>query len=316
MPMSLSKEIGGFFEFESFGADFMPEGGIYLNSARNALRYVIKAYGIKKMYVPAYTCPTVWHAIKAENCEMCLYEIDAHFRPIQEFEKDAFILYNNYFGVCGQNVQEMIQKYSNIIIDNAQSLYSPVLGLASFYSPRKFFGLPDGGILYCNKKIHERFEQDTSFERCTHLLKRVDLGAQEAYADFRKNDDALDNQPIRLMSKLTRKMMGNFNPEKAKEQRLKNFSLLHSVLKEKNKLNFEISSTDVPMAYPFLTEQKGLREKLIENRIFIARYWGGLEEEAQSFDYSLYLADNLLPLPLDQRYDETDMQRILEVLDV
>ena len=42
---------------------------IALNCARNCLRYIIKAFLIKEIYVPFYTCPVVWQSIKKENCK-------------------------------------------------------------------------------------------------------------------------------------------------------------------------------------------------------------------------------------------------------
>lgn len=42
------KEIGGFFELECRGGGTWHKG-VLLNSARNALRYIIRSLGIKKV---------------------------------------------------------------------------------------------------------------------------------------------------------------------------------------------------------------------------------------------------------------------------
>ena len=76
-----------------------------LNLARNCLRYVIKAYNIKEINVPYYICPTVLKAIRKENCRIKFYHIDQNFYPQKEFNKDDFILYPNYFGICTNNVK-------------------------------------------------------------------------------------------------------------------------------------------------------------------------------------------------------------------
>lgn len=67
------------------------------------------------------------------------------------------------------------------------------------------------------------FEQDISFDRMSHLLKRVDIGAELAYDDFKNNDNALVSQPIKLMSKLTDKILSGIDYEYIKQIRLKNF---------------------------------------------------------------------------------------------
>ena len=67
-----------------------------LNSARNCLRYIVKAYKIKEIYVPFYTCPVVWQVLKKENCKINFYHIDENLYPLMTFPKEAFIIYTNY----------------------------------------------------------------------------------------------------------------------------------------------------------------------------------------------------------------------------
>ena len=308
------REIGGYFAIESLQNPEYHIGAVALNSARNALRYVIRTHGIHEMYVPYYTCPVVWDAIAAENCKIIPYDIDDTFMPTIQFPHDAFILYNNYFGICAKNVAELSRTYANLIIDNAQAFYMAKCGLASFYSPRKFFGLPDGGLLICEKQLNGQLETDVSYDRCMHLLKRIDLGANAGYRDFRSNDESLIEQPIKKMSKLTSLLMGNIDYEHAKQQRLKNFAFLHAALKDKNELNIDLTADDVPMVYPFKTTDTGLRARLIENKIFVAKYWPSEKNGCMKSPVAQTLADTITALPIDQRYDKSDMQRILEVI--
>ena len=140
--MNCCKEIGGYFELELDKRNLFYPDAIALNSARNCLRYIIRAYNITEIYVPYYTCNVVWQAIRSEGCKIKFYHIDDKFMPVQEFQKEDFVLYSNYFGVCAGNVKILSEKYPNLIVDNAQAFYMPSLGLASFNSPRKFFGVP------------------------------------------------------------------------------------------------------------------------------------------------------------------------------
>lgn len=310
MTTNLFKEIGGYFELETaVGKEFYPDA-IALNSARNCLRYVIRAYGIKEIYVPYYTCEVIFQAAKSENCELKFYHINENFLPTQEFKKDDFILYTNYFGVCAKNVKYLSKKYPNLIVDNAQAFYMPKSGLASFYSPRKFFGVPDGGYLFTKKKLEDKFNKNKSSHRCSHLLKRVDFRAVEGYADFKVNDASLEDEPIELMSDLTSKLLACVDYKRAKEKRLKNFKMLQKTLQQTNGLKLKLTNDDVPMVYPYFAQKEGLREKLIENKIYVATYWSALADEF----FESKLQKYLLPLPIDQRYGEAEMKRILEVL--
>ena len=56
----MSKEIGGFIELELKQGKHFHKSAILLNSARSALRYVIRAYNIREIHTPYYTCPVVW----------------------------------------------------------------------------------------------------------------------------------------------------------------------------------------------------------------------------------------------------------------
>ncbi|MDR1134941.1 MAG: hypothetical protein LBL49_01995 [Clostridiales Family XIII bacterium] len=323
------REIGAYFELELFGCGEYHTGAVLLNSARNALRYIIRVFSITALHVPYYTCPVVWDAVNSENCEILFYDIDEDFMPAREFDDDAFVLANNYFGVCDDNMAILSRKYRNLIVDDAQSFYSKSCGLASFYSPRKFFGLPDGGMLLCDRHMEERFERDTSYERMAHLLKRHDLGARGGYEDFKDNDGSLAGQPVKMMSRLTKALMQNINYEHVRKVRNENFNFMHDKLGGFNELrinsnaNGDTSSTangnirgdikaniNTPMVYPLLMKSEGLRGKLLSRNIYIARYWDGIERAAPAGSRAIYLKDNLLPLPIDQRYSAEDMSRI------
>lgn len=311
----MTKPIGGFFEMACGTSSQYHDGAIALNSARNALRYVIRAYNIREIYVPYYTCPVVWTAIIAEGCNIIPYDIDGAFMPTVDFPDSAFILYNNYFGICGKNVMELSKKYKNLIVDNAQAFFASHRALATIYSPRKFFGLPDGGLLYSDKKIDSEFEVAVSYDLCSHLLKRIDLGPNAAYADFQKNDFALNNRPIQKMSRLTMTMMGNLDYDFVRRRRLENFKILHNALGHLNKLKIDLSDDDVPMVYPFRTDDATLRARLIENQIFVAKYWPVETGVACMMgDYAQAMASTIVPLPIDQRYDTNDMERVIGII--
>ena len=58
------KEIGVYFELETFSGTEYYSNLIPLNNARNALAYVLKARKIKKIYLPHFLCDSV-----AKVCE-------------------------------------------------------------------------------------------------------------------------------------------------------------------------------------------------------------------------------------------------------
>lgn len=100
--MNSSKEIGGYFGLDIFERFNNIGNSIALNAARYSLQYTIKTYGISEIYVPYYTCPVVWQMLQKENCKINFYHIDKNFMPVNDFDKNDYILYTNYFGICAK----------------------------------------------------------------------------------------------------------------------------------------------------------------------------------------------------------------------
>ena len=106
--------------------------------ARNSLRHLIREFGIKEIYIPYYLCDVVRHTVVEENCRPVFYHIDDNFYPAQDFPKDSYILYPNYFGICGENVDKLEKIYPKLIVDNAHAFYDPPQGFACFNAEHKF----------------------------------------------------------------------------------------------------------------------------------------------------------------------------------
>lgn len=310
MTMNSFKEIGGYFGLEINSKFDNISNNLALNCARNCLRYIVRAYGIKEIYAPFYTCPVVWQSIKKENCKIKFYHIDKNFMPTMEFDENSYILYTNYFGICAKNVKYLTKKHKNLIVDNAQAFYMPKYGVASFNSIRKFFGVPDGALLQTDKTLNEEFAKSTSYQISSHLLKRLDVNAQFGYQDFCKNDDSLIDEDIKTISNLTKTIFNSIDIKYAKQKRLENFNFLNETLINSNELKITLDNDDVPMVYPYLIKDDFLRKKLIKNQIYVATYWSPQPLDTQEGIFQKYL----LPLPIDQRYNIEDLKRILEVI--
>lgn len=307
------KAIGGYFELECGKAPLYYQDGIYLNICRSALRYLIRAFGIKKIHVPVFTCHVVNDSILQEGCKIETYRLNKSMMPEKDFPREDYIIYNNYFGVLGNNVRELSQRYPNLIVDNAQAFYSQIECRAAIYSPRKFFGLPDSGILRGKNIPFLELRQGHSFEVSSHLLKRIDFGAQAAYTDFTSNDEALEQYPLEQISNLTLTLMGNIDYEFVKKRRLDNFKILQQHLPTKFPISMAID--DVPLVYPLLVENGNeVRAKLVQNQIFCARYWPNVLNDSEPGELEYDLTTNLVHLPIDQRYNKDDMKKIIGII--
>ena len=212
------------------------------------------------------------------------------------------------------------QKYPNLILDNAQAFFShPIEEISTLYSSRKFFGIPDGGFVYTPFRSYDNsLERDISYNRTSHLLKRIDVGAEKGYQDFIQNDHALDNSNILHMSSLTERLMYCIDYEAVKQKRNKNFLYLHKYLADMNELSSVIEKSYVngPMVYPFLRKNNiELRKQLIHNRIYVAMYWPNIPVWIDDKNtVEMYFYNNLIALPIDQRYGLDDMDFIMKII--
>ncbi len=310
--------IGGYFGLElNNSKKHFHENALRLNTARCCLEYILRVRKYRKIYIPFYTCEVIIEPIKRLGLEYEFYAIDEQLEPL--FNKiigpNECFLYTNYFGIKQSTVENVSNNYKNIIIDNSQAFYAPAtLNVDTFYSARKFFGVADGAYLYTDKLLDMEFPKDISFERMSHLLKRLDIGAEAGYADFSANDHVLTGEPIKEMSNLTSAILKSIDYETAKEQRIKNFNYLHGILGKDNLLTIDIADDIVPMVYPFRIKDLQLRERLISHKVFVAKYWPNVLEwcNADQLEYSL--AQEIIPLPVDQRYSKKEMMKIIEII--
>lgn len=313
-----NKVIGGYFELELPKREEYHKNVLALNTGRNCLEYILRLRGYKKVFLPYYTCEVILEPFSKLNVDYEFYHINKNFTlkdDIQLNDNEA-LLYTNYYGLQEEYAKKLSKKYSTrLIIDNTQAFYNlPMKDVDSFNTCRKFFGVSDGAYCFTNKTLNENVEQDVSFDRMSFLLKRIDLSAEQGYEDFRKQSEALVNMDIRLMSKLTHRIMASIDYDKVKRIRRENFLYLHSVLSSTNELNLCLKDDEVPMVYPYLINTDGLREKLIRNKIFVARYWPNVLDWTTPKDDEYYLTQHLLPLPIDQRYNKEEMKMIIEII--
>jgi hypothetical protein len=311
-------EIGGYFELELRRAKEYHIGAIRLNTGRNALEYILKSKNYRKVYLPLYSCDVMLEPIIKLGLEYEFYSVDSSFYPDFDFLKvlvNEVLVYINYFGICTKQIKMVVEHCKHIIIDNSQAFFArPIIGVDTFYTPRKFFGVPDGAYLYTDKIIDIELEQDNSLERFGHLIGRIEKNAEDFYPLFKQNRSLLRNQPIKKMSNVTQKILQSIDYEYIKKIRLHNYKQLHKALSKKNTLQICLSNEDIPMVYPYLETKGGLRELLIQNKVYVAQYWPNVFNWCNNQMLEFYYARNILPLPIDQRYGVEDMKYLIDII--
>lgn len=311
------KSIGGYIQLElSKGVPYHPDL-IALNTGRNALEYILRISKYTTVYLPYFTCEVLLEPLKKLNINYCFYHINEDLDPIIDFNLDdrSCLLYTNYFGVKTATVKKLAGEIRNLIIDNAQAFFSkPLKGCNTFYSCRKFFGVPDGAYLNITNTLGLNLKHDKSIDRFSHLIKSIDVNSEEGYADYVANNNMLRNNNIKKMSVLTETILAGIDYENCSAIRRANFAYLDEHLGVENLLRINCTAEDVPMVYPLLVEDPSVKKLLIEQKIFVATYWPNVYDWADVDSYEYFLAKHLVPLPIDHRYSIADMKVIVKAL--
>lgn len=315
----LKEPIGGYFSLELPLHEEYHKGAIKLNTGRNCLEYILRCRKYSKVYIPYYSCDVILEPFHKLGIEYTYYHINLELELAENIalKKGEALLYINYYGLKQEYVTILAEKYgSQLVVDNTQAFYAkPIEGIDTFYTCRKFFGVPDGAYLYTDHPLNEDFEQDVSWERMDFLTKRIDLSPEEGYSDFRRQSHNLIGQPIKRMSRLTERLMQSVDYDAVAARRRVNYNYLHKYLAGSNKLHLTLTNDAVPMIYPYQAGNEGLRDYLIQNKIFVAKYWPNVTDICDE-GLEAYLANRLVPIPIDQRYDKKEMLFILNFIDL
>ena len=307
-------EIGGYFELDlPCHPDLHPDA-MHFQSGRAAIRAVIEHAGIRRVWLPSYVCNSVISAVSDSGAAAEHYALDETLYPKdlpRALPERSAVLYVDYFGLCRNNVDRLLAEYpaERLIIDNSQALFAPHRDvLATVYSPRKFAGVPDGGLLKTSgiKPVEPAEEDSGSFERMRSLLLRMAYSAREGYADFQQIGVSLrDTQPKR-MSRLTQRLMKSIQWDEVAQCRRENFSVLARKLDAINERRWLPGEHDVPMCYPLTLSNRDIgriRSVLAGENVFVPVYWQDAVPRIKQGTIEASLIEQTLFLPCDQRMD-------------
>lgn len=318
-------EIGGYI-----GLDIPDHGDPFpdamkFQSGRAALRAALESARITRVLMPAYICDSVIQAAMDAGAVVDTYRLDDSLYP--KCASDALppgcaLLYVNYFGLCAANVTRLLQEVPGhqLIIDNSQALCAqPTKALATIYSPRKFVGVPDGGLLVRNgfELAAPEAEDNGSLPRMRHLLVRMAYTAREGYPYYKESEKSLEStQPLR-MSKLTNRVLASVDLSAVKRMRRANYLALASRLDTYNVLKWELDSESAPLCYPLIMRREAhhLVEMFAAKGIYLPIYWSDARARI-SDGIEHRLINYCLAVPCDQRYSLDHMALLADQIDV
>ncbi len=315
-------EMGGYF-----GLDLPDYGDLYTDaikfqSGRAAIRAALECNGITHVMMPAYICDSIIKSATDAGVKVETYDLDELLYPKnlpRELPDQCAVIYVNYFGLCQRNIFRLLEVLPNdrLIIDSSHALFASHKDvLATIYSPRKFVGLPDGGLLRASPllKITPPAEEDQgSFERMRYLLTRMAYSAREGYADFNKARNSLSDTSPLAMSRLTQRLMKSIRWNQVIERRRENYIDMARMMDTINETRWTLGENDVPMCYPLTIrgcEMSKIKNELATLNVFTATYWPDALPRIKENTIEAALINETLFLPIDQRLGYTQVVAI------
>lgn len=302
-------EIGGYIELERFRSPMLYEDGIKLNSGRNCLACLIETKGIKQIWMPSFLCASVFDLCGAYGVAVRRYAVDYNFMPVDlDAAPNDYLYLVNYYGqITEEKLRALKLRYRHLIVDNSQAYFSaPVNGVDTLYTCRKFFGVADGAVLFTDKPPAGRIERAESMRYMTHILGRFERTASEFYALSVENNKRLAGQPIQRMSRITENLLHGIDYEAVARRREDNYLFLHHTFGAINKL--DLQTPKGPFAYPLMIDEGArVRKALQARKIYVPMLWPNVVSDSETTRTDRDLAENILPLPCDQRYGRDEM---------
>lgn len=318
------RPIGGYFGLEIPKGKLPYPNAVPVNFGRGGLELIVRTRGYKKIWIPDYICPVVPQHLSKLGVVYATYEINERLEPssIPDLGFDEAFLYVNYFGVKDAYCHSLEELFStrstcsarlnNLILDLTQAFYYEPTKADGFNSCRKFFGVPDGGFTFGEGLSNSSLPDSISYDRCSALLRRADGDISGGYSVFQHLDESLCEFFAAKMSSLTRALIASCDLPSAAEQRRANFAQLHAALATTNKFPVTFNPSCVSLIYPYLApDGAALKKRLISEKVFCPTYWPNIAHMGSA---AKNLVENLVCIPMDQRYNEDDMNRILEVV--
>lgn len=332
-------------QFNCYGSDY-----VWLSTGRSAIRLVIinieerNSEQKKVAVLPSFTCNTVFEPFLKAGYEVFYYSVEKDLTATSDniiktaIEHDAsIVLFHRFFGfdTLVGNVNEMCGQLRDLgkytIEDCTQCLYSDIPRAQSDFtvgSIRKWTGTPDGGFAVCREGkisgkplwpdiVLEEAKIKASYAKYRYLFENK--GDKSTFLSmYREAEDLLDNQKeLYTISNMSVRVQENLDKKELIRKRRDNFNILRKSITNRyiQPLFLIENNREVPLYFPILVEDRPTLQKYLgDNAIYAPIVWPKDVHQFLQCDGAEYVYKHLLCIPIDQRYDADDMNRIAKTI--
>ena len=334
----------GYFEnLERFGREMT-----YLRTGREALLYAscnCKPAQDATILCPAYSCWSMIAPFEYSGWTIVYYRLNEDLtideayleKLLKSYTPEAVLTMNFYGSAPTQNAVSLVKAFDEritVIEDFSHCTFclDRIFNEQVDYyvtSIRKSIGVCDGALVLSKKPTDKGFIEAEAPE-----FGELRLGAQRQkgrYAitklfseknaflsDLRQGEEMIDRlDQVHPMSEISAKMLATINGEEIAFARRENMRHLWSLLNGSVKMvpGLEKSFSGAPFSLPILVENRDqVQKELAAAGVYAPVLWPVSEEARKVCSVSAMMADKMLSLPLDQRYDYEDIEDIARIL--
>ena len=320
----------------------------YLRTGREALMYASCNCKPRKEAVilcPAYCCWSMTAPFEFTGWTIVYYRLNEDLTVDEDYLKmqlrgckaDA-ILTMNFYGSAATNAAIAIVKDFNEKITVIEDFSHCTFCLDRIFneqvdyyvsSIRKSIGVSDGAVILSKKPTNKAYIGSSA-----PSFGQLRLGAQQQkdrYAftkslddkhaflsELRHGEEMIDKlDGIHPISEVSEKMIASINGEEIAFARRENMKHLWGLLKGKVKMipGLERSFNGAPFSLPILVENRdAIQKQLAQKGVYAPVLWPANEQARKVCKVSAYVADQMLSIPIDQRYNYDDIEDIAKIV--
>lgn len=340
--MYSDKIIGGLFGWEfliELHDPILPlwlQGSLYIQlaNARSGLRLLAGHLNPLNIWLPAYLCESIVMSFVTFEGKINYYPVDTTLNSVNRnwldnVKENDLVVVIDYFGWRPDNgLLEQIRATGAYILEDAsQAILTADVGAGvdyCLYSPRKFFPVPDGGVLCAKGRAslpRVTLEQSPNawwFQAFDAVMLRGEFdkhGGDRKWFELFQLSEAQSPIGMYQMSEFsTRALSTLFDYEAIASTRIRNYRFLADNLGDwAFRPNLPIGT--VPLGFPVsIPERDKVRQYMFANKIYPAVHWSVPIDVPSSFTDSRRVAKKIMTLPCDQRYEIADMERMITII--
>jgi hypothetical protein len=334
--------IGGMFGLEAGIASpqsrwpllWFGERHTLLANGRGALTALAQALRPSTAWLPSYLCGVMALPFTHADIPVRFFPVDARLRVadrswLTSVQPGDMVVFIDYFGFR-EWVDEGLEARRRgawVVEDACQALLLRTFCEAAhfaFASPRKFVGVPDGGILVALgdaplPTVAEPAPREWWMDALEASVRRASFDrrdtADRSWFDLFQRVEPGGPLQACQMSSLSRHLLRHAIPwPEIEERRQRNFRYLAGTLSEFaifDRLPDGVS----PLGFPIrLANRHTVRTRLFERDIYPPIHWPLAGIVPADYHVSHQLASEILTLPCDQRYAPEDLQEMVDLV--